>query len=92
MRRKLGYALLTAGICLLAWVGTTLYWGDPVTSVYTSYEQRGLSSRLTALERVWAANAQEAASSARLHARVVAFQGPCARGSRSAVSRSPGSA
>ncbi len=74
MRRKLGYALLAAGICLLAWVGTTLYWGDPVTSVYTSYEQRGLSSRLTALERVWAANAQEAASSARLRARVVAFR------------------
>ncbi len=62
MRRKLGYALLAVGICLLAWVGATLYWGDPVTSLYTSYEQRGLSQRLDSLQHVWAAQAQRNAA------------------------------
>ena len=62
MRRKLGYGLLAVGICLLAWVGATLYWGDPVTSLYTSYEQRGLSQRLDSLQHVWAARAQKNAA------------------------------
>ncbi|HKI91574.1 MAG TPA: class D sortase [Gaiellaceae bacterium] len=62
MRRKIGYVLLVGGICLLAWVGATLTWGDPVTSIYTSYEQRGLSQRLDTLQHEWAARAQRDAA------------------------------
>jgi sortase A len=54
--RKAGFALVVLGVLVLAWVGVTLTWGDPVTSLYTRHEQRELAQRLDAIDRQWAAD------------------------------------
>ena len=38
--------MIVAGLCTLAWAFAVWRWEDPFTSLYTSYEQRGLSSGL----------------------------------------------
>jgi len=53
MRRKLGLALLTLGLALLGWVGVTLLWGDPITSLYTAHEQRVLGRQLEQEQQLW---------------------------------------
>ena len=40
------------GLGLVAWVGVTLWWGEPFTSLYTRHEQTALS-KLQALDRKW---------------------------------------
>jgi sortase A len=52
--RKLGLALLGLGGLLLAWVGVTLLWGDPLTSLYTRHEQHKLAQKLDEVDRQWA--------------------------------------
>jgi sortase A len=54
MLRKAGFALLSIGVLLVAWVGITLWRGDPFTSLYTRYEQHRLSTRLDAIDSRWA--------------------------------------
>ncbi len=54
MVRKLGFVLVGLGVLMVAWVGVTIWWGDPITSLYTAYEQRGLSRKLDAMNRHWA--------------------------------------
>jgi sortase A len=54
MVRKLGFVLVGLGVLMVAWVGVTIWWGDPITSLYTAYEQRGLSRKLDALNQEWA--------------------------------------
>lgn len=44
--RTLGTLLIVAGIGTLAWAFAVWRWEDPFTSLYTAYEQRGLSSGL----------------------------------------------
>lgn len=44
--RILGTLLIVAGIATLAWAFAVWRWEDPFTSLYTAYEQRGLSSGL----------------------------------------------
>jgi sortase A len=53
VRRKLGLALLALGVGVLGWVGVTLRWGDPVTSLYTAHEQRVLAGQLEREQRLW---------------------------------------
>lgn len=53
MRRKLGVALLALGLSVLAWVGVSLSWGDPFTSIYTAHEQHVLAGQLAQEQRVW---------------------------------------
>ena len=57
MVRKLGFVFVGLGVLMVAWVGVTIWWGDPITSLYTAYEQRGLSHKLDALDRQWATKA-----------------------------------
>jgi sortase A len=42
--RRLSHVLIAVGVLLLAEAVVTYVWGDPVTSVYTRIEQRGLAS------------------------------------------------
>jgi sortase A len=51
MVRKTGFALLGLGALLVAWVAVTITWGDPITSLYTRWEQRGLSRQLDTLDK-----------------------------------------
>ena len=44
--RTLGTLLIVAGLGMLVWAFAVWRWEDPFTSLYTSYEQRGLSSGL----------------------------------------------
>ena len=44
--RLLGTLMIVAGLCTLAWAFAVWRWEDPFTSLYTAYEQRGLSSGL----------------------------------------------
>ena len=53
MRRKVGFLLLGLGALVLAWVGVIGWRGDPITSLYTRYEQHALAGRLSHVERDW---------------------------------------
>jgi len=53
MRRKIGLAVLVLGLAVMGWVGVTIQWGDPFTSIYTAHEQHALSGRLAAEPRPW---------------------------------------
>ena len=44
--RVLGTLMIVAGVATLAWAIVVWRWEDPVTSLYTAYEQRDLSSGL----------------------------------------------
>lgn len=44
---------MAVGLALVAWVGVTLKWGEPFTSLYTRHEQQALSKELRALDRKW---------------------------------------
>lgn len=44
--RALGTLMIVGGLATLAWALVVWRWEDPVTSLYTAYEQRGLSSGL----------------------------------------------
>lgn len=44
--RALGTLMIVAGLATLGWAVVVWRWEDPVTSLYTAYEQRGLSSGL----------------------------------------------
>ncbi|HVA30259.1 MAG TPA: class D sortase [Gaiellaceae bacterium] len=46
---RLGTVLLLAGVLVLAWAVVVWRWSDPVSGLYTRYEQHGLSSRLEAV-------------------------------------------
>jgi sortase A len=46
LTRTIGTLMIIAGIGTLAWAFAVWRWEDPFTSVYTAYEQRGLSSGL----------------------------------------------
>jgi len=61
MIRKAGIVLTSAGLLLLVWLAVTIWWGDPVTSLYTRYEQRGLTTRLDTVERNWLATSRSSA-------------------------------
>jgi sortase A len=53
MRRIAGTVLIVLGLAVFAWVGVTLRWGDPITSVYTHHEQAKLEDELDELNRTW---------------------------------------
>jgi sortase A len=48
--RRIGLGLAAAGVLLLLWVTVTLWRGDPITSLYTRYEQHALAGRLAEVE------------------------------------------
>src|SRR5262249_43289565 len=41
------------GVLVVVWAGVTVIWGDPVTSLYTRYEQHRLNARLGEVDRHW---------------------------------------
>ena len=53
MRRKIGFLLLGLGVVTLSWLALTVFVGDPITSLYTRFEQHALASRLATAEHGW---------------------------------------
>jgi sortase A len=53
---------MAIGLGLVAWVGVTLWWGEPFTSLYTRHEQRALSKELQTLDRKWSGRVRLSAS------------------------------
>ena len=53
MLRRIGLSVLAVGIALIAWVGVTLVWGDPFTSLYTSHAQHALARELDRTDATW---------------------------------------
>jgi sortase A len=54
MARRIGFLVTGLGVLLLAWLALTIWQGDPITSLYTRYEQHALTARLATVERTWA--------------------------------------
>ena len=50
----LGTLSIAAGLLLGGWAFVVWQWGDPITSIYTSWEQRELRSELARVERTYA--------------------------------------
>lgn len=73
---------MAVGLVLVAWVGVTLKWGEPFTSLYTRHEQQALSKELQVLDHKWsgperlssAARSRTAARAEALRARAAAFR------------------
>jgi sortase A len=66
VRRRIGLTVLGVGIALVAWVGVTLTWGDPFTSLYTSHAQHSLARQLDRTDATWRnADRRERAGGAR---------------------------
>lgn len=53
MRRRLGTILIVAGLLVLAYAAAVLFWRDPVTDVYTRYQQHKLSGQLDREFEAW---------------------------------------
>jgi sortase A len=62
VRRRIGLGLLGLGVALIAWVGVTLVWGDPFTSLYTRHEQHVLGQQLDRIQKSWHHAAPKTAS------------------------------
>ena len=45
--RRLGNSLAVAGVLLVVYAAMVVFWRDPVTSIYTAYEQHEMSSQLS---------------------------------------------
>jgi sortase A len=59
--RALGTLMIVAGVATLVWAVLVRRWEDPVTSLYTAYEQRELSSGLDERFDLYERRAQAAA-------------------------------
>ena len=47
LARRLGTTLAVAGVLLVIYAAMVVFWRDPVTSIYTAYEQHAMSGQLT---------------------------------------------
>jgi sortase A len=61
--RLLGTTVMVAGLALIAWSFVVWRWNDPITSLYTHWQQSSLESQLAALTRQEAARSIPAALS-----------------------------
>jgi sortase A len=84
MIRKLGFVLTLLGLALMTWVGVTLLWGEPLTSLYTRHEQQRLSNRLDTLDRQWSAKTTKTTKTTKPR---VAASGAAAAGRLAATER-----
>ena len=53
LARRLGTILAVAGVLLVVYAAMVVFWRDPVTSIYTAYEQHEMSSQLGQTFETW---------------------------------------
>ena len=58
LARRLGSTLAVAGVLLVIYAGMVVFWRDPVTSIYTAYEQHAMSGQLSSTFDTWQQNAK----------------------------------
>ena len=58
LARRLGTTLAVSGVLLVVYAGMVVFWRDPVTSIYTAYEQHAMSGQLHDTFESWQATAK----------------------------------
>jgi sortase A len=58
LARRLGTTLAVTGVLLVVYAAMVVFWRDPVTSIYTAYEQHQMRSQLSETFRTWQADAR----------------------------------
>jgi sortase A len=58
LARRLGTALAVTGVLLVVYAAMVVFWRDPVTSIYTAYEQHEMSSQLSHSFASWQKDAR----------------------------------
>jgi sortase A len=58
LARRLGTTFAVSGVLLVVYAAMVVFWRDPVTSIYTAYEQHEMSSQLSKTFVSWKASAQ----------------------------------
>ena len=53
LSRRLGTSFIVFGVLLFAYAGAVVFWRDPVTDIYTAYQQHELRSKLSHDTQVW---------------------------------------
>src|SRR5919199_3478641 len=71
-RRKLGVALAIAGVAVCAWALVVWQWQDPVTGLYTRWQQHRLADAYAAREHAYRTRAHAATLAAARRALAVA--------------------
>jgi sortase A len=59
LARRLGTTFAVAGVLLVVYAACVVFWRDPVTSIYTAYEQHEMSSQLGHTFVEWREDAQK---------------------------------
>ena len=67
LARRLGTTLAVFGVLLVVYAGMVVFWQDPVTSIYTAYEQHEMSSQLSQTFVTWQKDAQRALGQSTVH-------------------------
>jgi len=60
LAHRLGTTLAVFGVLLVVYAAMTVFWRDPVTSIYTAYEQHEMRSQLSQTFVTWQKDAQKA--------------------------------
>ena len=58
LARRLGTTLAVAGVLLVVYAAMVVFWRDPVTSIYTAYEQHEMRGQLSQTFDSWKQNAK----------------------------------
>jgi sortase A len=56
--RRLGTTMIVSGLVVLVYAACVVFWRDPVTDVYTAYQQHELASSLNHESRFWTQQAE----------------------------------
>jgi sortase A len=59
LARRLGTTLAVSGVLLVVYAAMVVFWRDPVTSIYTAYEQHEMRGQLSQTFESWKLNAKE---------------------------------
>ena len=59
LARRLGTTLAVLGVLLVVYAAMVVFWRDPVTSIYTAYEQHEMRAELSSTFATWQADAKK---------------------------------